>query len=259
MKARAIHEHFKSIGSWVNWDLTEDHFLYGNPDSDVSGIAVAWIPTSDLIEEVAKKNLNLFITHEPAFYPGYENTESTRKLIARKQDLLEQNNLVLLRCHDTWDRMPEHGIVDSWATALGFETLPRPVNSFYRICLTGNLTSSDLAQKVLEKVRPMGVSSVLLFGDPKRNIRRMAVGTGAITRLPDMHALEADLLLVTEDGMNYWTGAHWAHDLKLPLIIVNHAVSELHGMQALATYLQDQFPAVPVKYFDVDYKLSTIT
>jgi putative NIF3 family GTP cyclohydrolase 1 type 2 len=259
MKAKAIREHFISIGTWVNWDLTEDHFLHGDPQSDITGIAVAWIPTSDLIEEAARQDLNLFITHEPAFYPGYEKAESTQTLIERKKHLLEKNEIVLLRCHDTWDRMPEIGIVDSWAAALGFETLPRSTHSFYRICLTENLTSYEIASNILEKVKPYGQNSVLHFGDPNRRIKRMAVGTGAITWLPDMHALDADLLLVTEDGMNYWTSALWAHDLHLPLIIVNHAVSEIPGMKALATYLQSQFPNIPVKYLDLPYNLSTIS
>lgn len=259
MKAKSVREHFINIGTWVNWDLTEDHFLFGDPETEVSGIAVAWIATYDLIEEAAKKGFNLLITHEPVFYPGYENADSTQALIDRKQKLLEGHRIVVLRCHDTWDRMPEFGIVDSWAAALGFETLPRSVDSFYRICLTDNTTSSELARTVLEKVKPLGQNSVLLFGDPNRHIRRMAVGTGAITRFPEMHALQADLLLVTEDGMNYWTSALWAQDLDLPLIIVNHAVSEVPGMQALATYLRNQFPGVLVEYLDVPYNFSTFT
>ncbi len=258
-KAKAIREHFQGIGTWVDWELTEDLFLFGEPNLYVLGIAVAWIPTMDLINEAARSNLNLFITHEPAFYPGFENTASTQALIARKQELLTKNGITLLRCHDTWDRMPGYGIVDSWASFLGFESLPRPAESFYRICLIDNLTVTEIAQRVAKKITPLGQNSVLIFGDAKRRIRRMALGTGAITRLPDMHELEADLLLVSDDGMNYWTGGHWSADLEIPLLVVNHAVSELPGMQALASYLQEKYPSTPVKYLPVNYRFSSVT
>ena len=40
----------------------------------------------------------------------------------------------------------------------------------------------------------------------------------------------------------------WAVELDIPLIIVNHTVSELAGIRELAQHLQAQFPQVPVHY-----------
>lgn len=259
MKARFIDDHFRSIGSWVNWENTEDEFLFGDPEVEVQGIAIAWIATNKLLQEAADAGHNLFIAHEPAYYPGYESSQSTQELIAKKEALLTKLGITLYRCHDTWDRMPEHGIVDSWASFLGFETLPRPTESFYRICLTDDLTVKEIAQKVAEKIGLLGQKSVLIFGDPDRKIQRMALGTGAITRLPNMHELGAELLLVSDDGMNYWTGGHWSVDQEIPLLVVNHAISELPGMQALASYLQKKFPATPVKYLPLNYRFTSIT
>jgi hypothetical protein len=81
----------------------------------------------------------------------------------------------------------------------------------------------------------------------------MVVGTGAITHLPTMLELGADLLLATDDGLNSWTGGLWAIDLQVPLLVVSHATSELPGMQAMAGHLQQAFPGLPVKYFPVDF------
>lgn len=256
-KASAILEHFHEIGTWVNWELTEDQFLFGDSEVDVRGIAVAWIPTMELINRATHHNVNLFITHEPAFYPGYEPSDSTQTLIRHKRERLDLGGITLLRCHDTWDRMPDLGIVDSWASFLGFNALPRKTESFYRISLTEGLIATEIARTIAAKIAPLGQNSVGIFGDPDRRIERLAIGTGAITHLPSMHELGADAFLMTDDGMNFWTGGHWSVDLDLPLLVVNHAISELPGMQNLARYLQDLYPSTPVEYFPINYRFSS--
>ena len=70
MKAGDVMMHFQEVGQWVNWDKTCDQFLHGSPEAEVKGIATAWIPTNEAIRDASEKGCNLFVTHEPAFYPG---------------------------------------------------------------------------------------------------------------------------------------------------------------------------------------------
>ena len=64
---------------------------------------------------------NLFVTHEPTYYvhrdddPGPYADAHT----AAKRAWLAETGMVVYRCHDVWDVMPEHGIRDSWARGLG--------------------------------------------------------------------------------------------------------------------------------------------
>jgi len=164
----------------------------------------------------------------------------------------------LMRCHDTWDRMPEVGIVDTWATFLGLEIESRSLESFYRVCLLENISVKETARYILEKVRLLGQDVILILGDKKRRVRRMAIGTGAITHLPSMYELNVDLILATDDGINFWDGGLWALDLGIPLLIVNHATAEKPGMQAMAGYLRKKFPEVRVEYLDVEFPYSTL-
>lgn len=258
MKGKDIMMHFQKVGEWVDWDNTCDHFLYGNPEIEVKGIATAWISTNEAIQKASEKGCNLFITHEPAFYPGYEKTETGIQLIQRKKELLDKLGITLMRCHDTWDRMPEFGIPDAWASFLGFETEERPVLSFYKTCLLESVTVERAAQLVAEKVASLGQDTVLIFGDREKRVKRMVVGTGAITHLPNMYKLKPDVILATDDGINFWTSGLWAADLNIPLLIVNHATAEKPGMQAMAKYLKEIFPDTPVKYIDVRYPYSSI-
>ena len=70
-----------------------------------------------------------------------------------------------------------------------------------------------------------------------------------------MHELNADLILATDDGINFWDDALWAADMEVPLLIVNHATSEKPGMQAMAEYLREEFPGIRVEYVDVEFEL----
>lgn len=258
MKAREVLEHFRAVGTWFDWSDTNDQFLHGDPDSEVTGIAVAWIATNEAIRQAAARGCSLFITHEPSFYPDYEGMATIDELARRKRDLLDEYGITLMRCHDTWDCMPEVGIPDAWASFLGFESEPRPVESFYKTCLVDDLTVEDMALHILGKVRALGQDTVLVFGDKSRNVKRLAVGTGAITTLPHMYELNPDAILATDDGVQTETAGLWALDMGVPLLIVNHATAEKPGMQAMAKYLSEVFPGVAVEYIDVAYPYASI-
>ena len=252
MKAAEVLYHFQGVGTWVNWSGTCDRFLHGNPDTEVTGIATGWIPTNAAIENAHSRGLNLFVSHEDAFARQYEGTRSGDRMIRQKKRLLDECGMTVMRCHDTWDRMPEWGIPDAWARFLGFETEERPLESFYKICRLPSLSLADTAGDILQKVRDLGQDAVRILGDPGTTVERLAVGTGAITHLPTMLDLDADAILATDDGMNSWDGALWALDLHVPILVVNHATAEKPGMMAMADYLSDQFLDVPVHYVDVD-------
>ncbi len=250
MRAKDIREHFQSVGQWVDWTHTCDQFLHGDPEMEVEGMATAWIATESAVRTAAAKGLNLFITHEQFDLQRYREDPLGREVVEAKHDLLDELGITVLRCHDTWDRMPEVGIPDAWAAHLGFDTEPRPVESFYRLCLLGQCTVEDAARKVLERVRELGQDTVLMFGEPEREVSRMAVGTGAITHLPSMQRLDADLLLATDDGINTEAALLWALERDVPVLIVNHATAEKPGMKAMAGYLREQFPELPAEFID---------
>ena len=258
MKANDFREHCKQVAHWVNWENTVDQFMAGNSDAEVRGIATTWLATNARLHEASSLGLNFVIAHEGAFYPQYQGTPSGDRHHAEKRRLIDELGITLMRCHDTWDRMPEFGIPDAWARFLGFPTEPRPVESFYKICLVGDYTVEEVARLVLGKVRSLGQEVVHIVGDRKAKVSRMAVGTGAITRLPEMHALGADILLVTDDGISTTGSGLWSLDLGVPMLIVNHATAELPGMMAMVGYIERHFPGVPVKYLPGEFPCPVI-
>lgn len=265
MKAIEIMRHFQKIGTWVDWDNTSDQFLHGDPEIKVTGIAVSWIATNDAIRKAGKAKLNLFITHEPSLYDFdyyttglFQKSLEGKKLIDKKKEVLDKFGITLMRCHDTWDLMPNSGICDEWGNFLGFKTEERPIKSYYKICLVNNLSIKELSKLILKKVKLLGQDSVKVIGDMGKKVKRMVIGTGAVTVFPEMNKLNPDVILATEDGMRHWDAGLWALDLQIPFIVVNHAISEIPGMKSLSKYLQSNFNNVPVEYINTIFPYITL-
>jgi putative NIF3 family GTP cyclohydrolase 1 type 2 len=265
MRANDVHDHFRSLGTWVDWDKTCDAFLHGRLDAEVHGIACAWIPTMDALREAGRRGANLFVTHEPAFYPAYADKPAGVKAAGAKRQLLDELGMTMLRCHDVWDRVAGHGITDSWASFLGFPVLPvdesgladcteadrSRAKTFYRRLDVSGHTVDSLARAVLDRVRTIGQDSVGVYGDGARPVKNLLVGTGCIAKLPTMAQLGGDVLLGTDDGMTTWDSGLWAVDTGTPVIMVSHATSEIPGMMSMAGYLSRQFPGVPSFYVPI--------
>ena len=117
----------------------------------------------------------------------------------------------------------------------------------------------ELANEILARVRPLGQNAVGMMGNPDKQVTRMAVGTGAITRLPDMYELGADVILATDDGTHTTYCGLWSVDLDIPVLTVNHGTAELPGMMRLADYLKTIFPDVRSEYLPCGFPAPFVT
>ena len=258
MKASDFRAHCKQVTTWVDWDRTVDQFMHGGPDVDVKGIAVTWLATDAVLRKAAQLGRNFVVAHEGMFYPTFAGFESEERHHDHKRRLIDDLGITVMRCHDTWDRMPEFGIPDVWADFLGFSSEPRAVDSFYKICLVDGMTVQDVAEAVLAKVKPLAQMVVNVMGNLEKRVSRLAVGTGAITRLPAMHELGADVILATDDGTHTTNSGLWSLDLDIPVLIVSHATAELPGMMALADYIRGRFPGIPVDYLPCGFPCAAV-
>lgn len=251
VKARDVEAHLHSLdGGWMRWEDTTDRFLAGDPDTEVTGVAVVWMGTRAALAEAIHLGCNLCIVHEPLYNGGDGEEETMLRFpgILAKRAWIEERGLVVLRCHDLWDQMPGIGIPDSWARTLGLER-PSVAEGFVRVFEVQGETAGAIAQRVAEAVRPLGQEAVELLGDPGARVSRLALGTGAITPFTQfVERYGANMAICTDDGFTYWREGGVALDLGIPVVVVNHAVSELPGMESLAGHLQEQFPATSVTY-----------
>lgn len=246
--ARDIDRHLRALASWLDSAKTVDTFKSGNPDQPVKTVCVSWMSTLRTLEKARDLGCDLFITHEPTFYSHTDDDPSfdSDRAAVEKRKLLRESGMIVYRCHDVWDRVPEIGILDSWAKELGFKGKPVAEKTFYAVYEVPETAVGEFARSMASKLQIYGQEAVQLVGDPKAQVRRIAIGTGAITNAKEMFSMGTDAAIITE--VTYWRDVRWAQDMGFPLLIVEHSVSECPGLENLAVYLKKEFPGLRVEY-----------
>jgi hypothetical protein len=138
----------------------------------------------------------------------------------------------------------------------------RPSLSYCKTCIVGEdggIKVVDLAKEILEKTRPLGQSWVGIIGDPPKIATRIAIGTGAITRLAEMHECDPEVILATDDRLSTTADGLWSIDIDVPVLVVNHGTAELPGMTALAEYVEKQFASIPLEDLPCGFLYQAVT
>jgi putative NIF3 family GTP cyclohydrolase 1 type 2 len=228
---------------------TVDRVIYGDPDREVNGIAVAWMPYRETVERAAEQGANLLVVHEPTFYDHRELDRDGQYLAeaAAKKQLIDEVGITVIRCHDVWDAMPEIGIPYAWGDFLGLSDFVKQVRH-YNVYKVPEQTAGAFANHVADRTATLGQQTIWFYGDPERRIRTVGLGTGCISNPFRSFELGADLAISVDDVVRAWIAGEWCRDTGRPLVVVNHCVSEEPGMVTLAAYLEKAFPGTPVTH-----------
>jgi len=248
-----VHELQRTLqslnGGWVDAGQTVDTLIAGDGASPITGIAVGWLSYTWALQRAVELNCNVFITHEPTYYQHHDRMDgSFRQAGQDKQAFIQARRLAVLRCHDLWDQYPGIGIPDSWGALLG---LGEAVDSqtYFRVYNVGGIPAEEVARQVAERTARFGQPGVQLIGPPEKRVFRVGSGTGAITPLSVLvQQFGVDMAICTDDGLVYWRDAAYAIDWGIPVVVVNHAVSEEAGLINLAAHLKSRFPEIPVHH-----------
>lgn len=251
LTAGEVHDYLKSLdGGWVDWEKSVDTFKAGSPETVVRGIAVGWMSYTEALKAALDRGCNLFITHEPTYYNHRDNDPKIFRFpgARAKRDFIEQSGIAIIRCHDVWDQYPEIGIPRSWGKLL---QLGPPIGGegYYYLFDGGGRPAIEVARQIAVRTADLGQPGVHFIGETDRPVRRLAVGTGAIT--PMFHFIEtlgADMALCVDDDFTYWRDGAFAVDTGFPVVVVHHPVAEEYGMKLLADHLRSRFPGTPVHH-----------
>lgn len=251
MKASEIHEHFRAVGSWVNWERTTDTFKAGDPDRDIRTVAVVWKPDLAALELAHRRGTDMLVVHEAICANAVNGSPEPEVHFALDSErakflYLQQTGMAVYRCHEVWDRFPKLGVRASWQQGLSLGG--QIIADQYPLLVTQiePTTLGDLARHVLRQTQPLGQDVVLICGEAGRRVSRVATGAGVTTDVVGMKRLGADVGIVTDDYyLHCRIGAH-AREIGLATITVNHGVSEEWGVQNLAAYVAEIFPDLEV-------------
>ncbi len=237
-------------GDWPYPNDTVDTFKAGGPNTIVTGMAVAWLPFTWALEKASTLDCSLFITHEPTFYDHWDSRNElfNLKIPRERRRLLERSGMAVLRCHDLWDRYPGLGITTAWGDHLGLDRLITS-DEYSRVYAVEPTTAREFASQVAGRLISEGQPGVQLVGDGDTLIETVCIGTGAETPYLDLVAkFDPDLVVCSDDGMNYWRDGAFAVDGGPPIVVVHHGVSEEPGVARLAEQLRSGFPQVKVHH-----------
>jgi putative NIF3 family GTP cyclohydrolase 1 type 2 len=241
----------KQVG--VEWKKdTVDTFKAGNPDTQVTGVAVTMMATMDVLQRASAKGLNFVITHEPTFYAHLDTPEGIPEsdaVWAEKRAFIEKHGMVVWRFHDHWHMRKPDGIEAGNVHALGWEKFQRADNQY--LFVLPETTVKELASQVSQK---LGSSVVRVVGDPDLKVPKVGFSPGAAGSQREIHALEQDdvqVLLVGET--REWETVEYAADAvsegrKKALIVIGHIPSEQPGMEECARWLKGFVKDVPVEF-----------
>lgn len=253
MKAREIREHFLSVGTWVDRAKTVDRVIVGDPETEVSRALVSWISGFRAVREAAARGCQMLVTHEPTFwihadevatFEQWDHGSAKRQLAERKREFIEEHGLVVLRCHDVWDGMPEIGIPWAWARHLGLGDRPAAVSrgSYQQRYDIEPMALDGLAKRIAERTALLGEPAVQVMGASDKVVSRVGIGTGCYTDIAVFLALGCDVSIVCDDSNWYWQWLQFASDYDHAVIRVNHGVTEEPGMVTLTEYINRTLP-----------------
>jgi len=250
MTAADVLEHFLSRADWVDSSKTVDRVIAGDPQTEVSGCMVAWMPGLAALRAAAEAGVELLVCHEPTFWDHRDRLPGREPGCADKLRFIEERGLVVIRIHDCWDRWPQVGIPWAWARLLGFDGEPAAVDArgYQHRYDIAPVAFEQFAERVAARTAAVGEPFVEAAGDPGATVSRIGIGTGCLCDVPVYLEMGCDCFVVCDDGTRYWQDIQYAVDLGLAVICVNHATAEEPGMATLAQYIDEHIDGVAARH-----------
>ena len=163
-------------------DPSVDRVIIGDPETQVTKIGTAWMPYWKTLRKAVDLGVNTMVVHEPTFYTHWdlqakdaEYTQKTEagkeaylKTIGQKKQWINDNGLVIIRCHDVLDIVPEYGIPYAFGQALGFtnQDIIRS-KKYFNVYRMDSTPAIQVAKLIAEKLKSADQAGVAFYGDPK--------------------------------------------------------------------------------------------
>jgi putative NIF3 family GTP cyclohydrolase 1 type 2 len=241
-----------------------DRIIIGDPGTPVRKIGTAWMPYWKTCRQAVRDGVNVLVVHEPTFYAhrdldarewiniDHPGAGQQKYLDQRdeKASWIREKGLVIIRCHDVWDKFPDIGIPYAFGQALGFsnaDIIRR--ETYYNVYKTEPAPAIEMARSIASRLSVAGQPGVAFYGDEKTTVRSVGVGTGCICDPMQYMQLEPDLFIAIDDTIRTWIQTTYAEDTGHPLVVVNHGTSEEFGIRLLSEHLAAAFTDYDVIHY----------
>ena len=150
-----------------------DEFKCGDPEKECTGIAVALVPTVEVIQKAIELHCNLLIVHEPIFYqtPDYPEWKGAfgNSVYEEKRSLLEKNGITVWRDHDHMHIHQPDAIFAGVLKYLGWENYEVQTGNMapisYLVELPEPMKVKELNEYLISKIGMNGMRYIGRDGD----------------------------------------------------------------------------------------------
>jgi putative NIF3 family GTP cyclohydrolase 1 type 2 len=239
------------VDDWPANPNSADGFAFGEPRTPVTGVAVTFLATFDVLRRAANKGLNLVITHEPTLYTNGDDTTriDPDPVAGAKRNFITQHGLVVWRLHDLIHAGSRDGIVDGFIDAMGWQQ-----------CRVGDslelfkLDETTVGQLADELRRRLGAKGLRIVGDPAMPCSGVGLTVGSYPYWRQVGLLQrSDVDVLVAGETREWETVEYVRDAAAmgqakAMIVAGHAATEEPGMRLLTHRIAELAGEVPVEF-----------
>lgn len=227
----------------AEWD--NPGFLIGDPDREITKIALALDATGEVIEEAVRKGANLIVTHHPMLFHPMKQISTQMHLGKRAIKMLE-NKISLIALHTNFDicvmaelaadklELKNRQVLEPEGLFGGKE------EGFGRFgMLEAPMTLKELAQFTKER---FDLPFVIVNGEENAVVQKVAVATGSGKSGLENCAKNGVQVLITGDVDHH--SAVDALEMGVYTIDAGHFGTEKMFADYMVSYLSEQMPEI---------------
>lgn len=229
----------------MDWDNVG--LIVGRNNKDVKRIYIALDATDEVIDEAIRIKADLLITHHPLLFVPIKKITDENSITARLLKLM-QNDISYYAMHTNYDvlrmtEVAEHKLGLKETEILEITTQGTEERGLGAIA---ELRESVSTEKYCAKIKQaFDLEAVQLFGDPKKEIRRIAICPGSGKSMIGCAVEKKADVLVTGD-----IGHHEGIDAVaqgVSIIDAGHYGMEHVFVEDMSSYLKKILPEIEVK------------
>lgn len=156
-----------------------DDYKSGFEGEECTGIAVALVPTVDVIRRAAACGCNLLITHEPIYYqsPDYPRwfAEGQNHVAEQKQRMIEDARLTIWRDHDHMHAQQPDAIFSGVLSCLGWERYLVKEVALPEMSYLLELPVQNAIDLAAFLTKAIDLNGIRIIGNPEAKIQRLAL------------------------------------------------------------------------------------
>lgn len=240
-----------TLGTPLN--KTVDVFKEGNPDDQVTGIAVCMFATMEVLREAVKNKCNFIITHEPLYYNHLDATDQFKNdpVFNEKRKYILDNKLIIWRFHDYLHRAKPDRVLLAMAEKLDWKTYSK--NEYYTQYQIPETTLEEVIKHLQAKIPG---TSFNVVGNPSAKISNICFtpgSPGSMMHIQCFRTMNVDLVIGGE--VQQWETYEYVRDAvaqgkNKAIIFMGHIPSENPGMEYTPDWLKTFITEVPIVFID---------